>query len=211
MTAGGMAEVETTARIVADERIKIIYASDLGRTMNSAAIISDENVGYPPIVPARQLRSWDMGAAMEGKVTTPEVIALIVSWVLNDTVVPPGGESFRSYAKRVIDFVSPIFGDAVGSGEMCAIMTHGRTVQIIDFWIAAGCDEECMHREFKEFLADEPDIVPPGGGIRYKHDGLGWLGIIVPTGEVSLGTAAASGAVIASVNDVGGSSGSVPS
>ena len=27
------------------------------------------------------------------------------------------------------------------------VVTHGRTVQEIDFWKAAGCDELCLHQE----------------------------------------------------------------
>jgi len=27
------------------------------------------------------------------------------------------------------------------------VVTHGRTVQEIDFWMAAGCDELCLHQE----------------------------------------------------------------
>ena len=27
------------------------------------------------------------------------------------------------------------------------VVTHGRTVQEIDFWMAAGCDELCLHHE----------------------------------------------------------------
>ena len=27
------------------------------------------------------------------------------------------------------------------------VVTHGRTVQEIDFWMAAGCDELCLHNE----------------------------------------------------------------
>ena len=28
-----------------------------------------------------------------------------------------------------------------------AVETHGPTVQEIDFWMAAGCDEPCLHHE----------------------------------------------------------------
>jgi len=27
------------------------------------------------------------------------------------------------------------------------VVTHGRTVQEMDFWMAAGCDELCLHQE----------------------------------------------------------------
>lgn len=208
MTDEGRFEVGVTAGILADVRFERIYSSDLQRAMETAEIVADEQkegvrvlgspsirrtVGYPEIVAVTALRSWDMGAAMEGKVTTPDVVEQIREWVRQDTVVPPGGESFRGFCSRVIGFVDGLFEQAKRERSLIAVVGHGRTAQVIDLWVAAGCDEECMHRDFAELLAEEPDFVPPGGAIRYKWDGLGWLGIVVPTGAASIGTQAAGG------------------
>jgi broad specificity phosphatase PhoE len=200
MTPGGEQEVCLTAWQIGKIGIERVYASDLSRASRSAEIISEENVGYPEIVLTPALRSWDMGPGMEGKVTTPDVIEIIENWVRDDRVVPPGGESFRAYCSRVIDFVGPVFDAAVAHGETVAIMAHGRVVQIIDFWCAAGCDEECMHREFAEYLTEEPDIVPPGGGIHYKYDGLGWIGVVINSRVPSLGTQIAAGSYVRPMN-----------
>jgi broad specificity phosphatase PhoE len=196
MTDGGRNEVRVTASVLADVAFELIYASDMQRALETAEIIADEQpqkwhvdgIGYPQIVAATALRSWDMGSSMEGRVTTPDVVEQIREWVRNDAVVPPGGESFQSYVGRVLGFVGPLFDRAAAERATLAIVTHGRTCQVIDFWVAAGCDEACMRRDFGEMLAEEPDNVPPGGGIRYKWDGLGWLGIVVPTGAASVGT-----------------------
>jgi broad specificity phosphatase PhoE len=201
MTEAGEQEVRVTAYQIADVKLEVIHTSDLKRAHRTAEILSDENVGGPPIEASSQLRSWDMGPSMEGKVTTPEVVAQIRSWVENDTVVPPGGESFRAYVGRLLGYVQPVCEAAVRDGATLAIVSHGRTAQIIDFWVAAGCDEACMHQEFSEYLAEEPDTIPPGGGIHYKHDGLGWTGQVIPNGKPSLGTQVASGARIERVNE----------
>ena len=37
-----------------------------------------------------------------------------------------------------------------------AVVTHKRTVQEIDFWLAAGCDEACLH----QLSVDEADATP---------------------------------------------------
>lgn len=200
MTAGGESEVLVTARMISAERLGVIYCSDLSRTERTAEIVSDENVGYPDVVPTAELRSWDMGAAMEGKTTTPDVVAQIRAWVFDDTVVPPGGESFRSFANRLIGYAKGVFDAALEHGDMVCIVAHGRCAQVIDFWCAAGCDEACMHREFAEYLAEEPDTVPPGGGIRYKHDGRGWIGQVIGSREASLGTQIAAGAYVRPAN-----------
>jgi alpha-ribazole phosphatase len=210
MTAAGEREVCVTAYILAAERIEVIHCSDLERAERSSEILSDENVGYPDIVPTPALRSWDMGASMEGKVTTAEVVAQIREWVRDDTAVPPGGESFRAFAARLLGYVGPLFDQAARDGHTVAVVAHGRCAQVIDFWVAAGCDEACMHRDFAEYLAEEPDTVPPGGGIRYKHDGISWEGQVIPTGVASLGTQIAAGAHVRPRNELVADTGGIP-
>lgn len=202
MTPGGEGEVKVTAYLIADKKLEKIWSSDLQRAARTAEIIADENCGYPSIDLTKDLRSWDMGPAMEGKVTTRDVIEQIEAWVEDDTAVPPGGESFRAYVSRLIACVTPIFDNALEYGATVAIIGHGRVVQIIDYWAAAGCDEECMHREFKEYLAEEPDTVPPGGGIYYKNDGLGWIGQVLASGIASIGTQIAAGSYARPANEM---------
>jgi hypothetical protein len=36
-----------------------------------------------------------------------------------------------------------------------SVVTHKRTVQEADFWLAAGCDEVCLHRK----SVDEADAI----------------------------------------------------
>ena len=202
MTIGGEREVEVTARIIAPCAIREIYSSDLRRAVCSAEIISDANVAYPDIDRNAALRSWDMGPSMEGMVTTLDVVAKIRGWVDADETVPPGGESFRAFADRLFSYVGPLFAETLEHGDTCAIVAHGRCCQVIDFWIAAGCDEACMHRKFSEYLAEEPDIVPPGGGLRFKHDGIGWQGVVIDSGVPSLGTRIAAGMHVRPANEM---------
>jgi len=210
MTPGGEAEVRVTAWQIGAVRIERIWSSDLQRAARTAEIVSDENPGYPPMELTAALRSWDMGPSMEGKVTTPDVIEQIEDWVENDTVVPPGGESFRAYCTRVIAAARPVFERAVEYGETLGIVAHGRVVQVIDFWVAAGCDEDCMHVEFADYLADEPDTVPPGGGVQFKNDGLGWLGVVIGSGVPSVGTQVAAGTYVRPANKLAEDQDGVP-
>ena len=203
MTEAGENEVRRTAELIVERmpQVSVIHTSDMGRAVRSAEILQAEEVyfrnrGAPTIVSTSQLRSWDMGAAMEGRVTTPEVVEQIREWVREDTVVPAGGESFRAFVGRVLGYVGPLFDAAQAEGLVLAIVGHGRTTQVIDLWVGAGCDEVCMRRDFAEMLAEEPDTVPPGGAIRYRWDGLGWDGSVIPTGAPSDGMLAARGEMV---------------
>ena len=39
-----------------------------------------------------------------------------------------------------------------------AVVTHKRTVQEADFWLAAGCDEVCLHRKSLEEANATPRV-----------------------------------------------------
>ena len=115
MTIGGEREVEVTARIIAPCAIREIYSSDLRRAVCSAEIVSDANIAYPDIDRNAALRSWDMGPSMEGMVTTPDVVAKIRGWVDADETVPPGGESFRAFAERLLCLCRAAFRGNAGT------------------------------------------------------------------------------------------------
>jgi hypothetical protein len=52
----------------------------------------------------------------------------------------------------VVCFFLALYGVIFAS----AVVTHKRTVQEADFWLAAGCDEVCLHRK----SMDEADATP---------------------------------------------------
>jgi hypothetical protein len=49
-------------------------------------------------------------------------------------------------------FVLALYGVMFAS----PVVTHGRTVQEADFWLAAGCDELCLHHK----SLDEANATP---------------------------------------------------
>ena len=50
-------------------------------------------------------------------------------------------------AARISLAVAVCFFALYGVIFASAVVTHKRTVQEADFWLAAGCDEVCLHRK----------------------------------------------------------------
>ena len=50
-------------------------------------------------------------------------------------------------AARISLALAVCFFLAYGVIFASTVVTHGRTVQEIDFWMAAGCDELCLYQE----------------------------------------------------------------
>lgn len=159
----GIEQAERVAGDLSDCDFKVIHCSDLTRTQRTAEEIQDRTGGR--LQPTADLRSWNLGPEFEGKLTNAHIIGRIKDLVEDDRECPPGGESFEDFCERIIRCAEPIFDTARGE---TAIVTHGRCVQIIALWIAAGCDLECMRQEYATELASEPDSISPGGYLELK-------------------------------------------
>lgn len=159
----GMEQAERIGEDLEDCDFKVIHTSDLQRAEKTAQAIQERTGGE--VEPTDQLRSWNLGPELEGKLTNARIVDKIKDLVENDEEALEGGESFKDFVQRVIACAEPIFENARGE---TAIVTHGRCVQIISLWIAAGCDLDCMRREYAEELASEPDSISPGGYLELK-------------------------------------------
>jgi broad specificity phosphatase PhoE len=198
MDAKGVREVRESADLLAHVVIPVIHASDLRRAVKTAEIVASKQIIRPIIFTTARLRTWDLGQALEGQLTTPAVLNKVKNYIRHDTLVPPGGESFTKFVARILDAISQLFERVEDRGGICCICTHGRTAQVLDLWIAAGCDEACMRRDFKDLLAGEPDVLHPGGVARYRFDGKKWIGVEIPEEIKTPGSRAVSGHAITS-------------
>jgi broad specificity phosphatase PhoE len=159
----GTEQAHRLAGDLEDCDFKVIHSSTLRRAEDTAKAIQDKTGGE--VETYDDLRSWNLGPEFEGKLTNSTLIGKIKDFVDNDDEVPNGGESFKDFVDRVINCALPIFENARGE---TAIVTHGRCVQIISLWIAAGCDLDCMRKEYDLELASEPDSISPGGYLELK-------------------------------------------
>ena len=159
----GEEQAARLAEDLADCDFKVIHTSDLQRAEATAQAIQRQTGGN--VEAMEELRSWNLGPEFEGKLTNPTIVGKIKDLVDNDDETPDGGESFKDFVQRVIDCALPIFENARGE---TAIVTHGRCVQVISLWVAAGCDLDCMREEYDLELASEPDSISPGGYLELK-------------------------------------------
>jgi broad specificity phosphatase PhoE len=180
MDAKGMREIHKSADLLAHVVIPTIYASDLRRAVKTAEIIARNQIVRPTIYFTRRLRTWDLGDELEGQLTTPAVLNKVKNFIRHDTNVPPGGEAFGAFVSRILEAISGLFERIEQHGGIIALCTHGRVAQVLDLWIAAGCDEACMRRDFRNMLANEPDVLHPGGVARYQREKGKWVGVEIP-------------------------------
>lgn len=100
LTAAGRKSAVLVARKLRRLGIVKIYSSDLGRAMETAAIV--QTATQAPVKAAKALREMDFGRA--GGKTVPAARRL---FDLNDPEArAPGGESFVAMQKRILRFVA---------------------------------------------------------------------------------------------------------
>ena len=192
LTQEGVAEARKLGRELSKVDFREVYTSDLSRAKRTAEVIVAYQRKHIKIDATDDLRSWDLGPQFEGKPTDRETVNRIRSLVRNHGEKPTGGESFKAFVDRVLDYVKPIFAKAEREGLVCAIVAHGRTLQVIDLWVEAGCDEDCLHRDHIDDMLDEPDAVGPGGFIELVCRASKWRRGEVMEGEKGRALVAAS-------------------
>jgi len=127
----GQAQARAAAKRLAGEKFDAVFASDLGRTMETAEIILQAHPGMKAI-PMTELREWNLGV-LQGRTYAdltkeyPEVMAAFKT--ANDTTCVPGGESLLEFQQRVAGFLDRIAAEY--PGKRLLFITHGGTTQRI--------------------------------------------------------------------------------
>ena len=144
LTSAGVTEMEAVAQRVQPEGIAALYASDLGRAVQSAEIIG-RALNRKPII-SQMLREKCFGK-WEGLPQT-ELEARFPTewqeWITNPAdAKPTEGESCREMAARVLPDIARIVKRHVG--ERVAIVAHGGVNRVI-LCDALGLDLHYMER-----------------------------------------------------------------
>ncbi len=133
----GRAQARAAAEALRPLRIERVYASDLGRALETAEIVSAAT-GAPLVRDAR-LREFDFGR-WEG-LTWPEILAAhpdiaTAARTSAATYTPVDGESFAEVSERVRGFLDEI---ARSRESRAAVVTHAGTLHA--FFSVLGIDE----------------------------------------------------------------------
>jgi len=105
MSATGLRQVERLRDRLAGEKIDVIYASDLKRTMLTAEIIcSGRKVDILPISELREVNYGEIEGLTYPEIAQhhPEVARMVANFTLE--LKFPGGESFEEFIERVCRF-----------------------------------------------------------------------------------------------------------
>lgn len=139
--------------------LDLVYTSALTRTQESAQIVLETLAQSPPLVAAAELNERHYGD-LQGLNKTETAMKFgteqVRQWRRSYSVAPPGGESLRDAATRIIPYFQATILPRVMSGLNVLVCAHGNTIRAIRMSLD-GLDEESI-------MAME---VPTGGLYRY--------------------------------------------
>jgi len=159
--------------------VRLVVTSDLSRAYQTAVIVSQAS--RCPILKIPDLRAWNLGPSIQGKTVTPELVATVKQWVLNNNM-PPSGERFNAYVFRYLSALSKqlkkVVAQAVPDTNVC-IINHGRGVRLAELWLQAdpsGQSTTTSVDALRQKFADNPtgDALQPGGYINLSYSGGKW-------------------------------------
>lgn len=130
LSAEGRAQAERLGRWVKGADLKVLYASPLKRTMETAASLSDGlnlKIVPGPGLEERMMGDWEGLTPAEVKERYPDQFESWKSDLLGYS--PPGGESWRGFSERVIQAVDRI--KEAHFHQRIAIVTHVGPIRVL--------------------------------------------------------------------------------
>ncbi len=130
LTDRGREQVWRLARRLAEEPLNAVYSSDLSRARESARILAEERglgVVEDPAFRELSMGAWDGVPVDELLRREPE--ALRQWWDDPVCTGPPGGESLRDLARRVLPALERVI--RAHPGQTVALVAHGGVNRVI--------------------------------------------------------------------------------
>ncbi len=130
MNAEGYRQVERLSKRLADEKIDVVYSSDLKRALATAEIIASER--KIDIVSCPELREANYGDAegltfAEIKHLYPDVAELVTNFSLE--LKFPNGEGFEEFIERTSEFLGRLSKHTVD--ETILIVSHSGPLKVL--------------------------------------------------------------------------------
>lgn len=139
---------------------KKIYASDLGRSKETAQIIKQKLGGKIPIAIDAKLRPWDLGDLAGKKIK--DVLPVMHKLIESPDEPAPNGESFNQFLQRF----APVAQKIIGAKDNHILIGHTRTAAALDAMQKNGGK---VPKDLSAFKEKHP--LPPGGIMFVGQDG----------------------------------------
>lgn len=141
---------------IKDFPVSTVYCSPLLRTRQTARPIA--HLAEAPVALEKSCLPWNCGPKISGQFVD-EVLPLIVHYSNNPDEIPPGGEPFRAFTERFLQFLASTLDKPQRSKDV-VLVTHSRCVHLARAWQAAGRPKDFSYD--KKRMADYSGELPPG-------------------------------------------------
>lgn len=187
LTDKGLIEARWAGRVLRDQGIKfdVAYTSMLRRAQNTLDIILGEmNQSSIPVFKDAALNERSYGDLSglnkdEAKVRFGEQQVMI--WRRSFDVPPPGGESLKQTAERVLPYYYDVIWPQLAAGKNVIVVAHGNSLRGLIMRLEGLTGEEIVARELATAapivyqlaptgeVTERVDLVPSEG----RDDGMG--------------------------------------
>ncbi len=153
LTEKGVAEAERAGRLLKALGIKfdVAFTSELGRAQRTLKIILDE-VGQPQLETIRDLKLNERDYGELSGLNKDEARAKwgeekVLVWRRSYDIPPPGGESLKDTAARVLPFYKTQIWPAVRAGKNVIVAAHGNSLRALIMYLEELSAKEILERE----------------------------------------------------------------
>lgn len=137
-----------------------VYSSDRYAASLLAQQIAQASGAPLTLTPA--LRSWNLGDLQGLPVASTK--EQIQAFMRTPEVRVPGGESWNQFVQRYLAFLRPHWEQP----GLCAVVTHGRNIQVARSWLTAGqdgdrLDDSVLGADYSKFVPHAGWVTATGG------------------------------------------------
>lgn len=153
LTEKGVAEAERAGRLIKALGLKfdIAFTSELSRAQRTLRIILDE-IGQPSLETVRDLKLNERDYGELSGLNKDEARAKwgaekVLVWRRSYDIPPPGGESLKDTAARVLPFYKTVIWPALRAGKNVIVAAHGNSLRALIMYLEELSAKEILERE----------------------------------------------------------------
>lgn len=132
LDAKGRIQARKLGKLLKNQGVEKIYASDLPRAAQTADIAG--RMADLPVNKDEKYRPWNMGTMAGHSSVSAEVKDQLKEHINNPDKPVPGGESFKAFQDRFLPALEELLKQ-VDNGHTIALVTHSRNLELTQGWI----------------------------------------------------------------------------